>query len=362
MKLNIAYTCNVRKLWMEDERYGEFESPATIKAVTEALERTGADVELIDVGPDIYHQLEKRKNHIDLVFNNAEGLDEKELREAIVPFFCEHLHIPYTGSSPKTFINKMDKATAKKIVAYHSVPTAPFQLMVPGEQLGDLSFPLMVKPCSEGTSIGISQKSKVRGAQELDDAVRMIHSRFNEPALVEEFLPGREYTVGIIGKYVLPILEIDFTKIPGQPHVRDPHVKDIENPFISHMAWTEKTRSFAQLAITAHEALEVRDYNRMDFRERDGQLYFLEANVIPGVHPTEADLTTMCRHANITHDGMIALIVHTAVQRLSVLYPERFTGKIELLEKLAGIAINKAANAGTITYGGRIYTLLGEIG
>ena len=65
---------------MEDERYGEFESPATINAVTEALERIGADVELIDVGPDIYHQLEKRKNHIDLVFNNAEGLDEKELR------------------------------------------------------------------------------------------------------------------------------------------------------------------------------------------------------------------------------------------------------------------------------------------
>ncbi|MGH8762231.1 MAG: D-alanine--D-alanine ligase family protein [Nitrosospira sp.] len=359
-KLNIAYTCNVRKPGMEGERFGEFESPATIKAVIAALERTGANVELIDVGPDIYHQLERRKNHIDLVFNNAEGLDEKELREAIVPFFCEYLHIPYTGSSPKTFINKMDKATAKKIVSYGGVPTTEFQLMMPGEPLEDLSFPLMVKPRSEGTSIGISQKSKVHDLLELDDAVTLIYKRFNESALVEEFLPGDEYTIGIIGKYVLPILMIDYTKIPGQPQVRDPYVKDIENPFISYIAWTEKAKSFAKLAIMAHEALEVRDYNRMDFRERDSQLYFLEANVIPGIHPTEADLTNMCRHANIPHDDMIALIVHTAVQRLSTLYPARFTGKTELLEELADLAINKVTKAGSIIYRDRMYTLLGE--
>lgn len=359
-KLNIAYTCNVRKPDMEDERYGEFESLATIEAVIAALERTGANVELIDVGSDIYHQLERRKHHIDLVFNNAEGLDEKELREAIVPFFCEHLSIPYTGSSPKTFINKMDKATAKRIVAYDGVPTARFQLMVPGRQLKDLSFPLMVKPYSEGTSIGISQKSKVHDLMELNDVVEAIYTQFNQPALVEEFLPENEYTVGLIGNYVLPILEIDFSKIPGQPQVRDPHVKDIENPYISHLAWTEKAQSFAKLAIAAHEALEVRDYNRMDFRERDGQLYFLEANVIPGIHPTEADLTNMCRHANIAHDDMVALIVNTAVQRLTPLYSERFTGKTELLEELADSAIEQVTKAGTITHRDRVYTLLGK--
>lgn len=359
-KLNIAYTCNVRQPWMEDERYGEFEGPDTIAAVAAALERIGAHVELIDVGPDIYHQLEKRKDRIDLVFNNTEGLNEKELREAIVPFFCEYLHIPCTGSSPKTFINKMDKATAKRIVAYDGVPTARFQLMIPGERLGDLSFPLMVKPYSEGTSIGISQKSKVHTVAELDDAVRMVHTQFNQAALVEEFLPGHEYTIGVIGNYVLPILEIDFAKIPGQPQVRDPHVKDIENPYISHLDWTEKAKSFAQIAIAAHEALEVRDYNRMDFRKRDGQLYFLEANVIPGVHPIEADLTNMCRHANIAHNDMIALIVHAAVRRLSPLYPERFAGKTELLEELANFAIGQAAKAGTINHRDRTYTLLGK--
>jgi len=359
-KLNIAYTCNVRKPGMEDERYGEFESPTTIEAVVTALERTGANVELIDVGSDIYHQLERRKSHIDLVFNNAEGLDEKELREAIVPFFCEHLGIPYTGSSPKTFINKMDKATAKRIVAYDGVPTAQFQLMVPGEQFQDLSFPLMVKPYSEGTSIGISQKSKVHNLLELNEAVEAIYKQFNQPALVEEFLPGNEYTIGLIGSYVLPILEIDFAKIPGQPQVRDPHVKDIENPYISHLAWTEKAKGFAKLAIAAHEALEVRDYNRMDFRERDGQLYFLEANTIPGIHPTEADLTNMCRHANIAHNDMVALIVNTAVQRLSSLYPERFKGKNKLLEELANSAIEKVAKAGKIIHQDRMYTLLGK--
>ena len=345
---------------MEDERYGEFEGPDTIQAVTAALERLGANVELIDVGPDIYYQLDKRKAHIDLVFNNTEGLEEKELREAIVPFFCEHLHIPYTGSSPKTFINKMDKATAKRIVAYDGVPTARFQLMVPGDQLGDLSFPLMVKPYSEGTSIGISQKSKVHDVSELEHAVNSVYTQFNEAALVEEFLPGKEYTIGLIGQYVLPVLEIDFTKIPGQPHVRDPHVKDIENPYITHLAWTDKAREYAKIAIEAHESLEVRDYNRMDFRERDDQLYFLEANVIPGLHPTEADLTTMCRHADIAHNDMIALIVQAAVQRLSPRYPDRYAGKTELLAELTKLAVTKALSAGTITHRGRTYTLLGS--
>ncbi len=359
-KLNVVYTCNVRKPDMEDERYGEFESPATIAAVTRALERIGAHVELIDVGPDIYHQLERRKDRIDLVFNNTEGLEEKELREAIVPFFCEYLHIPCTGSSPKTFINKMDKATAKRIVAYDGVPTAQYQLLRRGERLENLHFPLMVKPYSEGTSIGIRQKSKVHNWSELDDAVSSIHAQFNQPALVEDFLPGKEYTIGLIGHYVLPILEIDFARIPGQPHVRDPHVKDIENPFIAHLDWTDTAKSFAEIAIKAHEALEVRDYNRMDFRQRDDQLYFLEANVIPGIHPTEADLTNMCRHAGLAHDDMIALIVYTAVQRLSQTYPEKFNGNIGILEQRALAAIGTIPRAGSIQYRDKTYLLLGK--
>ena len=358
-KLNIAYTCNVRKPGMEDERYGEFESPETIESVIKALEMTSANVELIDVGPDIFQQLEKRKNSIDIVFNNAEGLNEKELREAIVPFFCEFLQIPYTGSSPKTFINKMDKATAKRIVAYEGVPTARFQLMKSQDKLRDLSFPLMVKPYSEGTSIGINQKSKVNNLTELYQAMETISIQFNQPALVEEFLNGTEYTIGFIGNYLLPILEIDFSKIPGNPLLRDPHIKNIENPYISHLPWNEKAKKFASLAIKAHEALEVRDYNRMDFRERDEQLYFLEANVIPGLHPTEADLTNMCRHAGIAHADMVVLILSSAVKRLSEQYPERFKKKTELLNELAKETISKATYAGEIVYQDRVYNLLG---
>ncbi|SET19348.1 D-alanine-D-alanine ligase [Nitrosomonas marina] len=343
---------------MEDERYGEFESPETIEAVTSALERSGATVELIDVDSDIYFQLEKRRNNIDLVFNNAEGLYEKELREAIVPFFCEHLHIPYTGSSPKTFINKMDKTVAKRIVAYDAVPTARFQLMKPGDPLDLPAFPLMVKPYSEGTSIGISQKSRVNDMAELQEMVTNIHTLYHQSALVEEFLPGSEYTIGLIGNYIFPILEIDFAKIPEQPWVRDPYVKNIENPYISHLDWTGQLKEFALLAVAAHESLEVKDYNRMDFRKRDDQFYFLEANVIPGIHPTEADLTNMCRHAGINHADMIALIVHTAVQRLSKTFPERFSGKTELLQNQITNVMANIVPAGTITYRNQIYTLL----
>lgn len=361
-KLNIAYTCNVRKSGMDDERYSEFEDPETVASVLAALERMDANVELIDVESDIYHQLEQRKDRIDFVFNNAEGLEEQELREAIVPFFCEHLGIPCTGSSPKTFINKMDKATAKRIVAYDGVPTAKFQLMQPGDQLklNELTFPLMVKPYSEGTSIGISQQSKVNSIAELNAAIETIYIQFKQSALVEEFLPGREYTIGLIGNYVLPILEIDFSKIPGKPQVRDPYVKSIENPFVTQLAWNDKAFGFAQIAIDAHEALEVRDYNRMDFRERDDQLYFLEANVIPGLHPTEADLTNMCRYANIAHNDMIALIVQAALSRFLIRYPNRFEGKTEKIEELTAAAVDKARVAGMITHHGRTYTFLGN--
>jgi D-alanine-D-alanine ligase len=218
----------------------------------------------------------------------------------------------------------------------------------------------MVKPYSEGTSIGISQKSKVHDVEELNEALATIYEQFDQPALVEEFLPGNEYTIGLIGNYVLPILEIDFSRIPGNPQVRDPHVKDIENPYISHLDWTAKAKDFASLAVTAHEALEVRDYNRMDFRERNNQLYFLEANVIPGIHPTEADLTNMCRHAGIAHADMIALIVYTAIQRLSKSFTARFLGKTQLLENLALKAVSNVTTAGTVTFQDRIYTLVGK--
>ena len=190
-RLRIGYTCNVRDTSRAaDERYNEWEPPETVEAVATALIDAGCEVSVIDVGPDIFHVLECRRSELHLVFNNAEGLEEGELREAIVPFFCEQLGIPHTGSSPKTFINTMDKATAKSLVAYDGVATPRFQIMRrPGDPLlPGLAFPLMVKPDSEGTSIGITQASKVHDDRGLRAQVERILDACRQPALVEEFM------------------------------------------------------------------------------------------------------------------------------------------------------------------------------
>jgi D-alanine-D-alanine ligase len=156
-KLRVGYTCNIRDCRAEDERYSEWEPPETVEAVVTALVDAGCEVSVIDVGPDIFHVLEHRRSELDLVFNNAEGLEEGELREAIVPFCCEQLGIPHTGSTPKTFINALDKATAKRLVAYDGVTTPRFQVVrsagVPLRP--DLAFTLMVKPDREGTKANL---------------------------------------------------------------------------------------------------------------------------------------------------------------------------------------------------------------
>ncbi len=367
-KLRIGYTCNIRNPAKDaDERYSEWEPPETVEAVTAALEDAGCEVSVIDVGPDIFHVLESHRAELDLVFNNAEGLDEGEMREAIVPFLCEQLGIPHTGSSPKTFINTMDKATAKRLVAYDGVATPRFQVMrSPRDPLETgLVFPLMVKPACEGTSIGITQASRVHDERGLRVQVERILDTYHQPVLVEEFIEGTEYTVGLVGSYVLPILQIDLAKIPGGPVVRDAHVKEIDTAFsegLSFDAAPGRYRDFAAAAIRAHGALEALDYNRMDFRVRDDRLYFLEANPIPGIDPATSDLPAMARRAGVSHRGLIAMILHEAVRRYTrhPAHFDRFAGACERLCELATAQIGQLQVCDEITWRGRAYHLVRE--
>ncbi|MBI5148940.1 hypothetical protein HZA33_04645 [Candidatus Pacearchaeota archaeon] len=346
-KLKIAYTCNVRPEEFEDNpEYGEWESPETIKAVTAALEASGNKVELVDADRDVYHKLLRMARDIDIVFNNSEGLREVEIREAIVPFFCEVIGLPYTGSGPQTLINALDKPTTKEILLNYGIKTPLFQTFesYTDRLEEDLKFPLMVKPISEGTSIGITQASKVSSEKSLLNTVKKIIKEYKQPALVEEFLHGKEYTVGIIGRYILPILMLDFNKVPGKPDVRDPHVKDIENPYMEFMDYNSKGYiNLSRQAAVAFDAMSCNDYCRMDFREKDGVFYFLEMNPLPGIHPTEADLTNICKHAGISHTEMISLILYEGVKRyrrdnkFSERFPdEKISGIVDIVEKARG--------------------------
>ena len=367
-KLRVAYTCNVRdKSKAQDERYSEWEPPETVEAVVTALGDAGCEVSVVDVGPDILHVLESHRSDLDLVFNNAEDLEEGELREAIVPFACEQLGIPHTGSSPKTFINTLDKATAKRLVAYDGVATPRFQVMHSASDplLPGLAFPLLVKPDREGTSIGITQASKIHDDHELRAQVERILEVYRQPALVEEFIEGAEYTIGVVGPYVLPILEVDLTKIPGQPVVRDAHVKEIDTAFsqgLSFDAAPDHYHAFAVAAVRAHSELEALDYNRMDFRARDGQLHFLEANPIPGIDPATSDLPAMARRAGVSHGGLVAMILYEAVRRYAR-YPahaRRFAGTCERLNEIVSAQVGCLEVCDQIAWRGHTYRLVRE--
>jgi D-alanine-D-alanine ligase len=336
-KLTIAYTCNIRPKELDgNERYGEWESQETIDTVIESFEKTGNRVLLFDAGEDIYHRLLRHSREIDIVFNNAEGFQEAQLREARVPFFCEEASLHYSGSGPQTLIDAMDKATTKEILKNYGITTPLFQKMdnYTDKLQKHLRFPLMVKPSSEGTSIGISQKSRVHTNKQLNSAVRKIIREYNQPALIEEFIPGVEYTVGIIGNLIFPILKVPFDDIPGKPIIRDPHTKDIETPHMRLMPFEEEGYlNLAKQTAIAFDALACDDYCRMDFRKgKDGRFYFLEMNPLPGIHPKEADLTHMVQHAGLKHDEMINMILYEAIKRgrKDKRYSEIFEdGKIE---------------------------------
>ena len=330
--LTIGYTCNVRPPELDgDPKYGEWESHETIEAITTAFEKTGNKVVLIDVDKDVYHKLLRYDKELDIIFNNAEGLEEVKIRESIVPFFCDVLNIPYSGSGPDTLANALDKPTTKEILAYYGINTPLFQEMDHyADRLEEkLQFPLMVKPISEGTSIGITQKSKVENNEELVRAVKRVISSYRQPALIEEFVDGDEYTVGIIGDYIFPILKVPFGDLPDNPVIRDPHVKDIETPFMTVMSYNEEGYlDLARQTAISFEALSCNDYCRMDFRKgKDGKFYFLEMNPLPGVHPVEADLTNMARHAGLTHEEMMNMILWEAIKRNrnDERYSDRFT-------------------------------------
>jgi D-alanine-D-alanine ligase len=162
---------------------------------------------------------------------------------------------------------------------------------------------------------------------------------------------------------VLPILEVDLTRIPGRPVVRDAHVKEIDTEFsegLSFDAAPDRYREFAASAVRAHGALEALDYNRMDFRTRDGRPYFLEANPIPGIDPATSDLPAMARRAGVSHGGLIAMILYEAVRRYAghPAHARRFAGACERLREILAAQVGRLQVCDEITWRGDAYYLV----
>ena len=317
-----------------DDLYAEWDDADTILALASALE-SRYEVTLVEALEDF--PLRIRAARPDLVFNIAEGFHGAS-REAQVPGILEMLGIPYTGSDPLTLCICLDKARAKELLAYRGIPTAPFSVvedLSEIDQAREVSLPAMVKPLFEGSSKGIRDDQLVKDWRSLEDRVRRVLVEYRQPALVESFLPGREFTVAILGNgaglRTLPPVEIRFDVFPpGANPIYSWEAKWVwdrpEAPlrvFECPARLTDAERAAIEdLCRRAAKVLRLRDWARLDVRlDADGVPNILEVNPLPGVLPNPEDNSCFpkaARAAGMDYRAMVLAVAEAACQRLGL--------------------------------------------
>ena len=321
----------------------EYDCQETIEAITAALEADGHYVLFYSGDHTLPEALTNLRPHI--CFNIAEGL-MGDGREAQVPALCELMGVPYTASRVVANAISLDKTRTKQIWRQHGLPTAPFQEFSSNDNVKEthLNYPLFVKPAREGTGMGIDTGAIVDTPDALVARVAWVLRTYQQPALVEEYLPGREFTVGFIGNpsdpslrrrpelynadgyHWFPILEID-TCPSVSPGVYGHATKAFSISEIGAPAYLcpakipESLRtSLLEITQKAAQALNVDDVARVDFRLGvDGNPYLIEINTLPGLNPHVSDLCIMAAAEGILYQVLITEILYLAAERFSLL-------------------------------------------
>ena len=248
------------------------------------------------------------------------------------------LNIPYTGSDPLTLATCLDKARTKEILSYHKIPNAKFLLIDRLEQvkIQDFNYPLMVKPVSEGSSKGIFISSFARNSSELKNEIRRILGEYNQPALVEEFLPGKEFTIAIIGNgieaEVLPIVEIKYNEFPEDfIPIYSYEAKWIldtkENPLEVFSCPAKIDRRLEEkiksIALRTYNILRCRDWSRIDIRlDKNGEPNIIEVNPLPGILPDPDENSCFpkgARASGLDYNTMINKVLFAAAKRYKLI-------------------------------------------
>ncbi len=301
-----------------DDREAEFDAPETIQSITRAIESHGHEVVPLEATAEFPRVLAKAS--VDVVFNIAEGMVGRS-REAQIPSLCELLGIPYTGSDSATLSICLDKALAKRLLV--DVDTPAFQVLVTGrEKLRPLRYPVIVKPNQEGTSKGISGKSVCDDEGQLREVARALIDRYGQPALVEEYIFGRELTVGLLGERrprVLPPMEVVFLEAKERP-VYDYACKQDWQKHVRYECPANLTkdelRAVERSCRTTFMTLGCRDVARIDLRlTPGGRVYVIEVNPLPGLTPDYSDLCLIANGARTDYRTLIGEILSGAIKR-----------------------------------------------
>jgi D-alanine-D-alanine ligase len=345
-----------------DDEYAEWDSPVTIAAVERALSGLGTVIRL-EANDELPERL--RAARPDIVFNIAEGLRGPN-REAHVPAICEFYGVPYSGSDPFTLSLCLDKARTKEVLSHHGIPTASFRVVRSEKELRELvsgardsaigtrppreiaasrrvpmaesrvpRFPLFLKPIHEGSSKGITEKNYCTTPEELEAQGSFLLERYRQPVLVEEFLPGAEFTCAILGNgrgaRVLPLVGMNFAALPdGALPVYGYEAKWVwdrpENPLeifeCPARIGRALQREIEKTVLDAYRVLGCRDWSRIDVRlDAAGVPNVVEVNPLPGILPDPADNSCFpkaARAAGMSYDQLIQACLVYAAQRQGV--------------------------------------------
>ncbi len=328
---------------MPDDQWDDLDSEKTINALIEAIRAGGHICEFLEGDLSLFHTLPLFKP--DICFNICEG-HFGDAREAHIPALLEMMRIPYTGSRVMTLGLTLDKPMTKRVLTYHDLPTPTFQNFERVDEAlnADMQFPLFVKPSREGTGMGISGKSIVHNEDELREQLSAIIERYQQPALVEKYIEGREVTVGMVGNLVGPVarrlpddedapriqaglrffppMEVNLQPFEGSDVVYSNRLKvaladqieyicpaPLDDEMVDELNW---------LAAAVFRVTGALDVSRVDFRldaHDNWKPYILEINPLPGLSPGISDLVIEANAEGVGHAHLVNMILDTALKR-----------------------------------------------
>lgn len=323
--MNIGLVFDLRSEYLaagySEEDTAEFDKEDTIEALRQGLISLGFQVEAVGSAKSLVAALAKGRRW-DLVFNIAEGLFGPG-REALVPALLDAWQIPYTFSDPLVMALCLDKAACKRFVRDLGLPTPDFALVRKEKDVAEvrLPYPLFAKPVAEGTGKGICAASRAADRKELAAICRVLLKRFHQPVLVEKYLPGREFTVGIVGTGELArplgVMEVSL-EAGAEPGAYSYSNKAGFEALVQYLPVEGPEADEASaLALAVWRGLGCRDGGRVDLRQdAHGRPSFLEVNPLAGLNPRISDLPILCGLSGVSYQDLLRMIVQSALERL----------------------------------------------
>lgn len=317
-----------------EDFFAEGDSYETINSVLNALREKGHEVSGIEADDEALTKLEK--NRPDIVFNVAEGLFG-DFRESYMPMICERLGLPYTGSGPVELAVCLNKARAKEILSYYSIPNASFKVFSSADRkkLEGMEYPMIVKPVAEGSSKGVFDNSVVDTPEEAYKLVKECLKKYNQHIIAEKFLEGDEFTVAIWGNgdeiEVLPIVSINYDDLPETAHkiysyeakwIWDTPEKPLDIFKCPADISSSRKKEIEKTVKETYRVLGIRDWCRIDVRlDGKGVPHIIELNPLPGILPKPEDNSCFpkaARTAGYSYSDMLNKIISIASRRYGI--------------------------------------------